>query len=68
MAVSYYVVAEFKMHAGCWGAEARDEVEERSLPVSPYSMLAVIGLNLEAIRLGECVMVERTDEMIRMEI
>lgn len=31
-------------------------------------MLAVTGPNLEAITLDECVIAERTDEVIRMQI
>lgn len=36
--------------------------------MSPESTLAAIDPNVEAIRFGEWVIVERTDEMIRMEI
>lgn len=54
--------------SGTWEGrgEARDEAEERSLLVSPGSALAVMDENVEVVRLGECVIAERTDEMIRM--
>lgn len=34
--------------------------------MSPGSALAVMDENVEVVRLGECVIAERTDEMIRM--
>lgn len=68
MAASHSLVAELGVLViGGGGGEARDEAECRTLLVSPESTLAAIGPNVEAIRLGECVIVERTDEMIRME-